>query len=82
MLSWDFRPSDHLEIENLPLHIWERDGETEIKPCAEVLLTVRAAEQIIDRGLMPLVSMKDSDRIRLGMFQAIARTRLRGPWDK
>ena len=64
--GWAFGPSDFLEIEGLPLHIGERDGETEIKPCAEVLLTLRAAKKIIDRGLMPLLSMKDSDTVRLG----------------
>jgi len=42
---------------------------------------VRAAKEIIDRGLMPLLSMKGSDTIRLGMFQSIAGTRLRGRWD-
>ncbi len=79
--GWDFRPSDALEIEGLPLHIFQRNGDSEIKPCAEALLTVRAAKEIIDRGLMPLLSMKDSDTIRLGMFQSIAGTRLRGRWD-
>jgi len=79
--GWDLRPSDALEIEGLPLHIYEREGESEIKPCAETLLTVRAAKEIIDRGLMPLLSMKDSDTIRLGTFQSVAGTRLRGRWD-
>jgi type VI secretion system protein ImpC len=78
--GWDFRPSDYLDVEGLPLHVYERDGESEIKPCAEVLLTLRAAEKIIDRGLMPLLSMKDTDSIHLGRFQSIAGTRLRGPW--
>lgn len=80
--GWDFRPSDDLEIEGLPMHVYEHDGDTEIKPCAEVLLTLRAAEQIIDRGLMPLISMKGSDTIRLGMFQSIAGSRLGGPWNR
>ena len=78
--GWDFRPSDTLEIEGLPLHIFERNGESEIKPCAEALLTVRAAKEIIDRGLMPLLSMKDTDTVRLGMFQSIGQTQLRGRW--
>src|SRR5215471_1390537 len=77
-----FRPSDHLEIEGLPMHVYTREGDTEIKPAAEVLLTVRAARKIIDRGLMPLLSIKDSDRIRLGMFQSIAGTALSGRWLK
>ena len=76
-----FRPSNYLEIEGLPMHVYKRDdGDTEIKPCAEVLLTMRAARKIIDRGLMPLLSIKDSDRIRLGMFQSIGGSALRGRW--
>jgi len=63
------------------LHIFEKDGVSEINPCAEALLTVRAAQKIIDHGLMPLLSMKDSDVIRLGIFQSIGRSRLRGRWD-
>jgi type VI secretion system protein ImpC len=77
-----FRPSDHLQIEGLPLHIFKRDGDAEIKPCAEVLLTMRAARKIIDRGLMPLLSIKDSDRVRLGMFQSIAGMTLSGRWSQ
>jgi type VI secretion system protein ImpC len=80
--GWNFRPSDVLEIEGLPLHVYERDGEPAIKPGAEVLLTVRAAQRIIDRGLMPLLTMKDSDTVRLGMLQSIGGRRLRGPWAK
>jgi type VI secretion system protein ImpC len=80
--GWGFRPSDTLEIDGLPLHIYERQGETEIKPCAESLLTVRAATMIIERGLMPLLSMKDSDTVRLGMFQSISRRAPRARWSK
>ncbi|MGI9067379.1 MAG: type VI secretion system contractile sheath domain-containing protein [Pyrinomonadaceae bacterium] len=80
--GWNFRPSDSMEIEGLPLHVYKRDGDSQIQPCAEVLLTVRAANKIIDRGLMPLLSLKNSDTIRLGMFQSIAGGRLAGPWDQ
>lgn len=80
--GWDLRPGDFLEVEGLPLHVFKRNGDTEIKPCAEVLLTLRAAERIIDRGLMPFLSMKDSDSIRLGMCQSIARTQLAGRWGR
>lgn len=75
-----FRPADHLEIEGLPMHVYEHNGDTEIKPCAEALLTVRAAEKIIDRGLMPLLSIKNSDGIRLGMCQSITGSGLAGRW--
>ena len=78
--GWHFRPTDRLEIEGLPLHTYEHDGESDIKPCAETLLTLRGAQKIIDRGLMPLLSMKESDTIRLGMFQSISGRSFRGRW--
>jgi type VI secretion system protein ImpC len=80
--GWEFRPGDVQELEGLPLHIREIDGETEIKPGAEVLLTLRAAQQIIDRGLMPLLTMKNSDTVRVGRVQSMAGTQLKGAWSE
>ena len=40
--------------------------------CIEALLGERAAERLLDRGLMPLVGMRDADRVRLLRFQSIA----------
>jgi type VI secretion system protein ImpC len=56
----------------LPLHIYTHEGESQIKPCGEVLLTERAADIIIEKGLMPLLTLKDQDVIRLARFQSIA----------
>ena len=41
-------------------------------PCAEVVLSDRAAEIILDGGLMPLLSLRDQDVVRLARFQSIA----------
>ena len=49
-----------------------RDGQTSSKPCAEVVLTVRAYGRLVDAGLMPLLSFKDQDLVRLPTFQSIA----------
>ena len=51
-------------------------------PCAEVLLTERAAEIVLERGLMPLLSFRDRDRIRLARFQSVREplTALAGRW--
>ena len=70
--GWEFRPGAVREIESLPAHVFTASGESEIKPCAEVLLTESAAENMMDRGLMPLLSLKGSDRIRLARFQSVA----------
>jgi type VI secretion system protein ImpC len=80
--SWDFRPGDILDVGDLPVHTFRKAGEPQIKPCAEILLTVDAAEKILDKGIMPLLSFKNQDRVRLGRFQSLADppTRLSGPW--
>jgi hypothetical protein len=35
---------------------------------------------MIDQGLMPLITMKNSDTVRVGMFQNIAGKKLPGRW--
>jgi type VI secretion system protein ImpC len=69
--GWDLRPGVVQEIESLPLHVYKERGESRITPCAEVLLTERAAEIILDKGFMPLLSLKNRDTIRLARFQSL-----------
>jgi type VI secretion system protein ImpC len=66
------RPGEINEVEGLPLHISRRDGEAHALPCAEVLLSERAAETILACGLMPVLSLRDQDVVRLVRFQSIA----------
>jgi type VI secretion system protein ImpC len=82
--GWDLRPGAIQYIEGLPLHIYKEhgDGETRVKPCAEVALTERAVESIIEKGIMPLLSFKNQDKVRLARFQSLANppTNLIGRW--
>src|SRR5579859_226350 len=70
--GWDMRPGEISEISGLPAHVYRADGESHLKPCAEALLTEDSAEAILDLGLIPLVSVKGTDTIRLPRFQSIA----------
>ena len=70
--GWNGRPGEFLDVEGLPLHIFTHEGESRIQPCGEVLLTERAADIILEKGLMPLLTLKDQDVIRLARFQSIA----------
>ena len=81
--GWNLRPARFREIDRLPLHIHEHQGETVAKPCAEALLSERAAERITDKGLMPLLSVKDQDSARLLRFQSLAHppASLAGRWN-
>ncbi|MDL1968305.1 MAG: type VI secretion system contractile sheath large subunit [Deltaproteobacteria bacterium] len=80
--GWNFRPGIIQDIEGLPLYIYKQDGGSGVKPCAEVALTERAAETILDKGIMPLLSLRNQDIIRLARFQSIADplTSLAGRW--
>ena len=82
--GWQMRPGVHAQIDGLPLHVYERDGESELKPCGEALLTEDAAEWILEKGLMPLVSLKRQDAVRLVRFQSIAEPvrALSGRWSR
>jgi len=52
-------------------------------PPAEVWLTDKATEHIMEMGIMPLGAVKNSDAIQLLRFQSIAMPPrpLAGPWD-
>jgi type VI secretion system protein ImpC len=69
--GWNFRPGVIQEISGLPLHIYKEQGESRTKPCAETVLTLRAAEAILDHGLMPLLSFINQDMVRLARFESL-----------
>src|SRR5262249_47555022 len=80
--GWNFRPGVIQEISGLPAHVYQEDGESQVKPCAEVLLTRRAMEKILDLGPMPLLSLQGRDAVQLARFQSLADpvTSLAGRW--
>jgi type VI secretion system protein ImpC len=80
--GWQMRPGTHSEIDGLPLHVYQQDGDSELKSCAEALLTERAAGKVLENGLMPLVWLKGQDAVRLVRFQSMAEplSALAGRW--
>jgi type VI secretion system protein ImpC len=62
---------DELDLSNLPLHTYQHDGEWKTTPCAEVTMTETEVGALMHLGLMPLVSFRDADRVRLAGFRAI-----------
>jgi type VI secretion system protein ImpC len=60
------------EVGDLPVHKYLEDGETVIKPYAEAWLTERAADRIVAGGIMPLLSRKDYNSIRLPSLHSVA----------
>jgi len=81
--GWALRPGTLAEITGLPLHIYTVEGEPRSKPCAEVLMTQTAAEAMLEKGIMPLASIKEQPVIRLVRFQSFADppSALAGRWN-
>ncbi|MGH9378150.1 MAG: type VI secretion system contractile sheath domain-containing protein [Terriglobia bacterium] len=70
--QWSMRLEDELEVDGLPLHVYQENGESTAKPCAETLMTEDAAMRILEAGLMPVASLKNTDAVRLVRFQSVA----------
>ncbi len=60
------------EIGGLPVYSFKAGGEKETKPCAEALLSDKAADAILSRGLMPVLSVKGRDSVLLVSLRSIS----------
>jgi type VI secretion system protein ImpC len=81
-LGWNLRPAGAVDLDGLPMHVYKEDGESVVKPCAEVLLVDRAADRITDAGLVPIQSFKGGDTVRVRGITAVASptTPIAGRW--
>jgi type VI secretion system protein ImpC len=80
--GWELRPGMIQEVGSLPAYVYEEDGESTLKPCAEGVLRDRACERILAAGVMPLQSFVGADKVRLARFQSLAESPavLAGRW--
>ncbi|MEO5860302.1 MAG: type VI secretion system contractile sheath large subunit [Pyrinomonadaceae bacterium] len=78
--GWEMKNRLTQDIDGLPLHVYKKDGETIYKACAEIPMTDVGMNKLIAAGLMPLVSYRGTDRIKLAMFQSISGAALKGRW--
>ncbi len=81
--GWSMQLGDYLEIDDLPAYIIEEHGESALQPCAEVCLSDKAMEKILDQGIMSFISHRRSNIVRLARFQSVAEPlkALAGPWN-
>ncbi|RZL00005.1 MAG: hypothetical protein EOP36_17330 [Rubrivivax sp.] len=70
--GWALRLGDRLDLEDLPACVLERDGEKHLLPCAEAHLSESAGERLLALGLMPLLSHRQRNAVRVMGLQAMA----------
>jgi type VI secretion system protein ImpC len=80
--GWQMQPAGYGELGDLPVHVFKADGETQTKACAEVWLSERAAGRVLAAGLVPLVSIKGRDTVRVAGLQSVRAdsAALAGAW--
>jgi type VI secretion system protein ImpC len=76
------QPGDYLQIDDLPAYVLKQEGGSRLLPCAEAGLSDKAMEKILDLGIMPFLSHRTRNSVRLARFQSLAypAAGLRGFW--
>src|SRR5262249_28741072 len=70
--GWEMTPGDERGIGDLPLYTVVRDGEREIQPCSERVLSEKQAEALLRAGLVPIACRRDRSGVIAVRFQSIA----------
>ena len=70
--GWDMEPGDEREIGDLPAYTFARDGERELQPCAEQILTESQIDRMIKAGFMPIAAHRNRNAVTAVRFQSIA----------
>ncbi|MFV0388110.1 MAG: type VI secretion system contractile sheath domain-containing protein [Pyrinomonadaceae bacterium] len=80
--GWEMKGKMLNELEGLPVHIYENDGETIIKPTTEIVISESALNILVEQGLMVLLTLSKTDKVRLPYFQSVAfpERSLKGRW--
>lgn len=81
--GWELHPESVLGADGMPVHVQGRGADAVAAPSTEGWINERAAENMLDCGLMPLVTVRNRDVVRLVRWQSIAHPaqRLRGRWE-
>jgi type VI secretion system protein ImpC len=80
--GWTMEPGAHLDLDDLPAHTYDDDGEMRLVPPAEVPLGERAGAAIVAAGLTAILARRDRGAARVLDAGSIATPGrpLDGPW--
>jgi type VI secretion system protein ImpC len=81
--GWSLDASEFLELDDLPLHVYDDEGQSECYPCAECFLTDRAVDEIRSHRIITLISHRQSDRVRISEIRSYraGKPALAGRWN-
>ncbi len=82
--GWSFTGQAELTIDRLPLYVYlDADGDSNVVPCAEIVMTDQTAKALRNAGLSVIRSILNKDSILIPAFTSVASgdEKLRGMMD-
>jgi type VI secretion system protein ImpC len=70
--GWQLAESLLMDIDDLPLVVYNDGTGSAIKPTAECLITEKVAGKILSSGLVPLLSYRDRNQARVHQLRSIS----------
>ena len=82
--GWALRADRSSVVDERPLHRVVSGGDGDVTPFAEAWLSERAVGAMLEKGVIPLVSDRSRDLIRIPAIQSVSRPAraLAGPWQE
>lgn len=80
--GWSISQGALPDITGLPLYSFQYEGETKIKSCAEIEMAQANYQTLLNQGLMPIISERNTDTVKINRLQSIAHPEsiLKGKW--
>jgi type VI secretion system ImpC/EvpB family protein len=70
--GWEMEQGDERVIGDLPAYTFLREGEREMQPCTERLLTERDIDAFLKSGLVPIAGRRDRNEAVAVRFQSVS----------
>lgn len=78
--GWSLDPRSGGDIDGLPVHVAQTEPDRAATPCAEAWLTDSAANRLLEKGLIPVLSVQHRDAVRVPRLIAINAKPLAASW--
>ena len=70
--GWKMQLGEYMEITDLPAYVQRFDDVAKLKSCAEICINDHTMEKILEQGIMPFISHRNLNLVRLARFESIA----------
>jgi type VI secretion system protein ImpC len=72
--GWQVSTGGFAEVAELPVYRFKENGESKVKPGAETWMAESMAEKISAQGLIPILSIKGRDAVRIDGLRSVSAT--------